>query len=303
MSKKSDGKGADFVFLPLGGVGEIGMNLYLYGYGRDGAREWLIVDMGITFGGETEPGIDVILPDIRFIEEEKHNIVGLLLTHAHEDHFGAVVDLWPQLAGIPVYATPFTAEMLKSKLAEMGLVNGFPLEIVPLGHRRTIGPFDVELITMSHSIPEPSAVVIRTPLGAALHTGDWKLDETPLTSAPTDEARLKALGADGLSALICDSTNAVRDGVSASEADVAVTLARLIREAPQRVAVTTFASNVARIRSVAKAARAAGRELVVVGRAMFRVIEAAQATGYLDPDLSSHEETRFSQPPHPKQPA
>ena len=299
MSKKSKGKGADFVFLPLGGVGEIGMNLYLYGYGRDGAREWLIVDMGVTFGSETEPGIDVILPDIRFIEEEKHNIVGLLLTHAHEDHFGAVVDLWPQLAGIPVYATPFTAEMLKSKLAEMGLVNGFPLEIIPLGHRRTIGPFDVELINMSHSIPEPSAVVIRTPLGAALHTGDWKLDENPLTSAPTDEARLKALGADGLSALICNSTNAVRDGVSASEADVAVTLARLIREAPQRVAVTTFASNVARIRSVANAARAAGRELVVVGRAMFRVIEAAQATGYLDPNLSFHEETVFSKlPPH-----
>ena len=133
MSRKSNGKGADFVFLPLGGVGEIGMNLYLYGYGRDGAREWLIVDMGVTFGSETEPGIDVILPDIRFIEEERHNIVGLLLTHAHEDHFGAVVDLWPQLAGIPVYATPFTAEMLKSKLAEMGLVNGFPLEIIPLG--------------------------------------------------------------------------------------------------------------------------------------------------------------------------
>ncbi|MGA7457407.1 MAG: ribonuclease J [Methyloceanibacter sp.] len=299
MSKKSNGKGADFVFLPLGGVGEIGMNLYLYGYGRDGTREWLIVDMGVTFGSETEPGVDVILPDIRFIEEEKQNIVGLLLTHAHEDHFGAVVDLWPQLAGIPVYATPFTAEMLKSKLAEMGLVNGFPLEIIPLGHRRTIGPFDVELINMSHSIPEPSAVVIRTPLGAALHTGDWKLDENPLTSAPTDEARLKALGEDGLSALICDSTNAVRDGVSASEADVAVTLARLIREAPQRVAVTTFASNVARIRSVANAARAAGRELVVVGRAMFRVIEAAQATGYLDPNLPFHEETVFSKlPPH-----
>ena len=297
MSRKSDGKGADFVFLPLGGVGEIGMNLYLYGYGRDGAREWLIVDMGITFGSETEPGIDVILPDIGFIEEERHNIVGLLLTHAHEDHFGAVVDLWPRLAGIPVYATPFTAEMLKSKLAEMGLVYGFPLEIVPLAHRRQIGPFDVELINMSHSIPEPSAVVIRTPLGAALHTGDWKLDENPLTSAPTDEARLRALGEDGLSALICDSTNAVRDGVSASEADVAVTLARLIREAPQRVAVTTFASNVARIRSVANAARAAGRELVVVGRAMFRVIEAAQATGYLDPNLSFHEETVFAKLP------
>src|SRR3990170_4174737 len=160
MSRKSDGKGADFVFLPLGGVGEIGMNLYLYGYGRDGAREWLIVDMGVTFGTDAEPGIDVILPDIRFIEEERHNIAGLLLTHAHEDHFGAVIDLWPLLAGVP-------------------------LQVIPLGDRRTIGPFDVELISMSHSIPEPSAVVIRTPLGAALHTGDWKLDENPLTSAPT----------------------------------------------------------------------------------------------------------------------
>lgn len=297
MSRKSDGKGADFVFLPLGGVGEIGMNLYLYGYGRDGARDWLIVDMGVTFGSEAEPGIDIILPDIRFLEEERHNIAGLLLTHAHEDHFGAVIDLWPLLARVPVYATPFTAEMLKSKLAELGLVDGFPLKVMPLGDRRNIGPFDVELVSMSHSIPEPSAVVIRTPLGAALHTGDWKLDETPLTSVPTDPARLMALGEEGLAALICDSTNAVRDGVSPSEADVAVTLERLIREAPQRVAVTTFASNVARIASVAKAARAAGRELVVVGRAMFRVIEAAQATGYLDPALPFHEETAFTKLP------
>jgi ribonuclease J len=300
MSRKSDLRGADFVFLPLGGVGEIGMNLYLYGYGCDGARDWLIVDMGVTFGGEAEPGVDVILPDIRFIEEERHNIAGLLLTHAHEDHFGAVIDLWPQLAGVPVYATPFTAEMLKSKLAEIGLVNGFPMHVMPLGDRRSIGPFDVELISMSHSIPEPSAVVIRTPLGAALHTGDWKLDDNPLTSAPTDAVRLRALGEDGLAALICDSTNAVRDGVSPSEADVAVTLARLIREAPRRVAVTTFASNVARIGSVANAARAAGRELVVVGRAMFRVIEAAQATGYLDPNLAFHEETALAKLPRHK---
>ncbi|HSD92936.1 MAG TPA: ribonuclease J [Methyloceanibacter sp.] len=299
MSRKSDRKGVDFVFLPLGGVGEIGMNLYLYGYGRDGAREWLIVDMGVTFGGEAEPGVDVILPDISFIEGERHNIAGLLLTHAHEDHFGAVADLWPQIAGVPVYATPFTAEMLKAKLTEIGLVNGFPLHVMPLGDRRMIGPFDVELISMSHSIPEPSAVVIRTPLGAALHTGDWKLDENPLTSAPTDAVRLKALGEAGLAALICDSTNAVRDGVSPSEADVALTLARFIREARQRVAVTTFASNVARIGSVANAARAAGRELVVVGRAMHRVIEAAQTTGYLDPKLSFHEETAFARlPPH-----
>jgi ribonuclease J len=297
MVRTTNGKGADFVFLPLGGVGEIGMNLYLYGYGRDGAREWLIVDMGVTFGSEYEPGVDVILPDIRFLEEERHNIVGLLLTHAHEDHFGAVIDLWPLLSGVTVYATPFTAEMLKSKLGEIGLVNGFPLEVLPMGAHRTIGPFDVELIAMSHSIPEPSAVVIRTPLGAALHTGDWKLDENPLTSAPTDIARLKALGEDGLVALICDSTNAVRDGVSASEADVAIVLEQLIREAPRRVAVTTFASNVARIGSVAKAARAAGRELVVVGRAMHRVIEAAQTTGYLDPDLHYHEETAFESLP------
>jgi len=299
MSRKSRANEADFVFLPLGGVGEIGMNLYLYGYGREGARQWLIIDMGVTFGSEAEPGIDVILPDISFIEQERHNIAGLLLTHAHEDHFGAVIDLWPALAGVPVYATPFTAEMLRSKLSELGLVNGFPLQVIPLGDRRTIGPFDVELINMSHSIPEPSAVLIRTPLGAALHTGDWKLDDNPLTSAPTDAARLKALGDDGLSALICDSTNAIRDGVSPSEADVAVALARLIREAPNRVAVTTFASNVARISSVAEAARAAGRELVVVGRAMLRVIDAAQATGYLPPNLHFHDEMAFDRlPPH-----
>ena len=296
MSRKSDGK-AEFVFVPLGGVGEIGMNLYLYGYGRARHREWLIVDMGVTFGGDQEPGVDIILPDIGFLQEERGNIVGLLLTHAHEDHFGAVVDLWPLLGRVPVYATPFTAEMLKSKLSETGMFNGFPLEIMPMGGRRAIGPFDVELVAMSHSIPEPSAVIIRTPLGAALHTGDWKLDENPLTSAPTDEARLRALGDEGLAALICNSTNAIRDGVSPSEADVAVTLNRLIGEARQRVAVTTFASNVARIRSVANATRAAGRELVVVGRAMFRVIEAAQATGYLDPDLPFYEERAFAKLP------
>jgi len=286
--------------VPLGGVGEIGMNLYLYGYGRKGARKWLIIDMGITFGGEFEPGIDVILPDIRFLEEERHNIAGLLLTHAHEDHYGAVADLWPLLGDVPVYATPFTAEMLKSKLGEMGMAEDFPLEIVALGSRRTIGPFDVELISMSHSIPEPSAVVIRTPLGTVLHTGDWKLDKSPLTSAATDEGRLREIGREGLSALICDSTNAIRDGVSPSEADVAVTLTKLIAEAPQRVAVTTFASNVARLGSVAKATQAAGRELVVVGRAMYRVIEAAQATGYLDPDLHFHDETAFSKLPRKK---
>jgi ribonuclease J len=285
------------VFVPLGGVGEIGMNLYVYGYGPPDDREWLIVDLGITFGGETEPGVDVILPDITFLETERPNLKGLLLTHAHEDHFGAVVDLWPRLGNLPVYATPFTASMLKSKLAEAGLLQDFPLHVVPLGHRCKIGPFDIELTTMSHSIPEPSAVIIKTDLGNVLHTGDWKLDDAPLTSAPTDIARLKALGEEGVIALICDSTNAIREGLSASEADVAKVLERLIAEAPKRVAVTTFASNVARIRSVANAARAAGRKLVVVGRAMYRVIEAAQETGYLDPDLPIHEETEFEKIP------
>jgi ribonuclease J len=295
--RRPNRQGPEFVFVPLGGVGEIGMNLYLYGYGPPGDREWLIVDMGITFGSDTEPGVDVILPDIRFLEEERPNLKGLLLTHAHEDHFGAVVELWPRLGGVTVYATPFTAAMLKSKLAESGLLRDFPLEVMPMGGRRSIGPFDVELVSMSHSIPEPSAVVLRTDLGTVLHTGDWKLDENPLTSAPTDEARLRALGEEGVTALICDSTNAVRDGVSASEADVALTLDRLIREAPRRVAVTTFASNVARIRSVANAARAAGRKLVVVGRAMHRVIEAAQETGYLDADLPVLQETEFERIP------
>ena len=291
---------ADFVFLPLGGVGEIGMNLYVYGYGPPERRQWLVVDMGITFGGEAEPGIDVILPDIRFLEEERHNIVGLLLTHAHEDHFGAVADLWPRLGGAPVYATPFTAAMLKSKLGEAGREKDVALKILPMGGRCTIGPFDIELISMSHSIPEPSAVMLKTDLGSVLHTGDWKLDETPLTSAPTDQARLMALGNEGVDALICDSTNAIREGFSPSEAEVADTLERLVREAPRRVAVTTFASNVARIRSVANAAQAAGRHLLVVGRAMHRVIEAAQETGYLDPNLRVVSETEFERIPAKK---
>ncbi len=291
---------ADFVFLPLGGVGEIGMNLYVYGYGPPERRQWLVVDMGITFGGEAEPGVDVILPDIRFLEEERHNIVGLLLTHAHEDHFGAVADLWPRLGSAPVYATPFTVAMLKSKLGEAGREKDVTVKILPMGGRCTIGPFDIELINMSHSIPEPSAVMLKTDLGSVLHTGDWKLDENPLTSAPTDQARLMALGNDGVDALICDSTNAIREGFSPSEAEVAVTLERLVREAPRRVAVTTFASNVARIRSVANAAQAAGRHLLVVGRAMHRVIEAAQETGYLDPNLRVVSETEFERIPAKK---
>jgi ribonuclease J len=190
--------------------------------------------------------------------------------------------------------------MLKSKLGEKRMIDGFPLNVIPMGSKHTIGPFDVELVSMSHSIPEPSAIAITTPLGTVLHTGDWKLDESPLTSAPTDAGRLRAIGEEGLDALICDSTNAIREGISPSEADVAVTLNKIIADAPQRVAVTTFASNVARLGSVANAARDAGRELVVAGRAMYRIIEAAQATGYLDPDLEFHDDTAFAKIPADK---
>ena len=294
MSRQQHRRDPELVFVPLGGVGEIGMNLYLYGYGPAHDRQWLVVDMGITFGGDHEPGIDVVLPDITFLESERQNVVGLVLTHAHEDHLGAVADLWPRIGNdVPVYVTPFTAAMLSSKLNENAAAKDMQLKTVPMGSRHTIGPFDIEFVAMSHSIPEPSAVIIKTPLGTVLHSGDWKLDENPLTSAPTDERRLRALGDEGLAALICDSTNAVRDGISPSEAEVAVTLQKLIKRAPQRVAVTTFASNVARIRSVANAARAADRELVIVGRAMYRVIDAAQQTGYLDPNLHFLEETAF----------
>jgi ribonuclease J len=272
----------ELVFAPLGGVGEIGMNLSIYGLGDQRQRKWLVVDVGVSFAQEEHlPGVDLILPDIRYLQEERRNIAGIVLTHAHEDHFGALLDLWPRLR-VPVYATPFTAALLEAKrLGETGAPD-IPVKEVQLGSRFEIGPFDIELVSVAHSIPESNALIIRTPHGAVLHTGDWKLDPTPVIGQPTDEAKLRALGEAGCLALIGDSTNAVREGRSPSEADVAKTLAELVLNAPQRVAVTTFASNVARIRAVADAARAAEREVVVVGRAMERVIQVARETGYLD---------------------
>jgi ribonuclease J len=273
--------GDELVFAPLGGVGEIGMNLSIYGFGSPRRRTWLAVDLGVAFAGEDLPGIDLIMPDVRFLAEERTNLVGIVLTHAHEDHFGALIDLWPRLR-VPVYATPFTAALFEAKrLGERGAPE-IPINVVPLGARFTLGPFDIELVSVAHSIPESNALIIRTPLGTVLHTGDWKLDPTPVIGPPTDEAKLKALGAEGVLALVGDSTNAVREGRSPSEADVAKVLADLVRTAPGRVAVTTFASNVARIRSAALAAFAAGREVVVIGRAMERVIQVARETGYLD---------------------
>lgn len=271
----------ELVFAPLGGLGEIGMNLAIYGFGDERRRQWIAVDLGVAFADDALPGIDLIMPDIRYLVEERRNLLGLVLTHAHEDHFGALLDLWPKLE-LPVYATPFTAALLQAKREGEPGAPEIPVNVVPLGGRFTLGPFDIELVSMAHSIPESNGLIIRTPLGTVLHTGDWKIDPTPLVGPPTDQARLRALGTEGCLALVGDSTNAFRAGRSPSETDVAKCLAELIRTAPARVAVTTFASNVARLRAVAQAAAACEREVVVVGRAMERIAQVARETGYLD---------------------
>ncbi|MBV9261187.1 MAG: ribonuclease J [Pseudolabrys sp.] len=273
---------SQLVFAPLGGIGEIGMNLSIYGLGDERRRNWLIVDVGVSFAAEEHlPGVDLVLPDIRYLVEERRNIAGIVLTHAHEDHFGALIDLWPQIKA-PVYATPFTAALLEAKRASEPGASEIPVKVVELGSRFHIGAFDVELVSVAHSIPESNALIIRTHAGNVLHTGDWKIDPTPILGPPTDEKKLRALGEEGCLALIGDSTNAVREGRSPSEAEVAKTIAQLIKSAPRRVAVTTFASNVARLRAVADAAKAAGREVVVVGRAMERITQVARETGYFD---------------------
>lgn len=272
----------DLVFAPLGGVGEIGMNLSLYGFGDQRRRSWLAVDLGVSFASEDQlPGVDLVMPDVRFLQSERKNLAGIVITHAHEDHFGALLDLWPRLK-VPVYATAFTAALLEAKRVSEPGAPEIPVTVVPLGGRFRAGAFDIELVTMAHSIPESNALIIRTPAGTVLHTGDWKIDPTPILGDRTDEEKLRALGAEGCLAIVGDSTNAVRDGRSPSEADVATTMTDLIRKARGRVAVTTFASNVARLRTVALAARAADREVVLVGRAMERVVQVARDIGYLD---------------------
>ncbi|MGB6445740.1 MAG: ribonuclease J [Xanthobacteraceae bacterium] len=272
---------SDLVFAPLGGFGEIGMNLSIYGFGDNRRRQWIIIDCGVSFAAEEHlPGVDLILPDISYLLEERKNILGLVLTHAHEDHMGAIMDLWPRLK-VPFYATPFSAALFEARRASEPGAPEIPVNVVPAGGHLSLGPFEIDFINVAHWIPESNALAIRTPAGTVVHTGDWKIDPTPIVGGPTDAARLTALGDAGVLALIGDSTNAVREGRSPSEADVAKTLAELIRTSPRRVAVTTFASHVGRLRAVADAARAAEREVVVVGRAMERVVQVARETGYL----------------------
>lgn len=271
----------ELVFVALGGLGEIGMNAALYGYGPSRRRKWLMVDCGVAFGGDDLPGIDLVMPDMRFIEERREDLVGLVITHAHEDHFGAIAELWPRLR-CPIYLTPFAAGLLETRrLSEPGAPK-VPLTIVKPGQKIDLQPFQVEFVNVAHSIPESNAVAIRTPAGLVVHTGDWKIDPTPKVGLPTDEKRLRELGDEGVLALICDSTNAIRDGISPSEADVETNLADIIRDAPARVAVTTFASNVGRIRSIAEAAASCGRQVVLAGRAMDRVAAVSDDLGMLD---------------------
>lgn len=266
----------ELIFLPLGGAGEIGMNLNLYCYGG----QWLMIDCGVTFGDSTTPGVDVIMPDPEYIVRRKDRLAGLVLTHAHEDHIGAVPHLWPQLR-CPLYATPFTAVLLRAKLEEAGLAKEVKITEIPMSGRFEVGPFDLELITLTHSIPEPNAVVVRTGAGTVLHTGDWKLDPDPLVGDIADEAALRRLGDEGVLAMICDSTNALVEGDSGSEAAVRESLMELVGGFKNRVAFACFASNIARVQTIAEVAAAHERSVILVGRSLWRITEAARATGYL----------------------
>ncbi len=268
----------ELVFLPLGGSNEIGMNLNLYGFGPAHDRQWIIVDIGVTFGDLTTPGIEVIVPDPEFLQGE--TILGIVLTHAHEDHIGAIGWLWDRVKA-PIYATPFTAYLVREKLREAG-VDDAEIREVPLNANLKLGPFDIDYVTLTHSIAEPNGLAIKSPLGTVFHTGDWKIDEEPITGAPTDVEGIKAMGDAGVLAMVCDSTNVFVEGRAGSEAGVRDELIKLIRTLKKRVAVACFASNVARVDSVMRAAMECGRSVCLVGRSMHRITAAARHVGLLE---------------------
>ncbi len=276
MNKKNN----ELVFAPLGGVGEIGMNFGLYGIGPKSSRKWIIVDCGVTFPGPELPGVDLVLPDISFIEEQRDNLLGMVITHAHEDHYGAILDLWPRLE-CPVHMSAFTAAMLESK-REPHQRHQIDIRLFKANETFAVGPFSIKAIPVTHSIPEPFSLLIETEFGRVLHTGDWKFDPEPALGQPVDEDQLSKIGDEGLLALVCDSTNAMTDGESPSEKAVNESLTEQITKAPGRVVITTFSSNVGRIRSVMEAARDSGRSLLVLGRSMRRVMDVAGDLGYLD---------------------
>lgn len=266
----------ELLMLPLGGAGEIGMNLTLYGFGG----KWIIVDCGITFGDASTPGIEIMVPDISFIAARRKDLLGIVLTHAHEDHLGAVPYLWRKL-GCPVWGTPFALGLLRRKLVEVELDRVVPMNTVPCGGGLEIGPFRIDYIPVAHSIPETHALAIRTPVGTVLHASDWRLDPGPVIGPGTDSGAFRRLGEEGVIALICDSTNAMTPGSSGSEAALRPSLIDVVRGCRQRVLITCFASNVARIETAARAAEATGRHLGLVGRSLDRILEIAQECGYL----------------------
>jgi len=268
----------ELVFLPLGGSNEIGMNLNAYGFGPADDRKWIVVDVGVTFGDASTPGVDVIVPDPTYLEGE--TILGIVLTHAHEDHIGALGWLWPRIKA-PLYATPFTAFLIREKLRDAGLLDEVELNVVPLGGTITLGDFEVTMVTITHSIPEPNGLAIKTPLGVVLHTGDWKIDDDPVIGERTDVDTIRRLGDEGVLAMVCDSTNVFVEGSAGSEADVKVALTALIGSLSGKVAVGCFASNVARLDSVIRAAEACGRRVCLAGRSMHRITAAARSVGLL----------------------
>ncbi|CAN5295668.1 ribonuclease J [soil metagenome] len=268
----------ELVFLPLGGSNEIGMNFNLYGFGPPNARKWIVVDVGVTFGDATTPGVEVIMPDPTFIEERADDILGIVLTHAHEDHIGAMGYLWPRLKA-PIYATPFTAFLLREKLREKGVLADADITEVALGGSINLGPFEITLVTLTHSIPEPNGLAIKTPLGTILHTGDWKIDPDPLLGGPTDIDAIRKLGDEGVLAMVCDSTNVFVDGSAGSEAEVRVSLTKLIASLKGKIAGACFASNVARMDTIIRAAQANDRRVCLVGRSMHRMASAARHVG------------------------
>ena len=266
----------ELLFLALGGSDEIGMNVNLYGC--DG--KWVMVDLGMTFSGGQYPGVDLVLPDLSFIEERRKDLLGIVLTHGHEDHIGAIPYLAADL-GVPLYATPFTAGLIKGKLEEEGLTKEVKLNVIPNGGSLQLGSFKFTYVPLAHSILEGNALEIETPYGRIFHTGDWKLDDTPVLGVPATAEQLSAIGDKGVLALVCDSTNVFNDDASGSEGSVEADLLREVKAAKGRVVVTTFASNAARLKTLALVAVKAKRQLCVAGRSLDRIISVAQANGYL----------------------
>jgi len=275
MNKKEE-----FIFCPLGGSGEIGMNMNLFAYGNPENRKWIIVDIGVTFADDTIPGVDLIYPDPGFIVDKKNDLLGLILTHAHEDHIGAIAHIWPQLL-CDIYATPFTSVLIKEKFKEKKIDLGNKLKIVELNGKITLGPFKIEFITLTHSILEPNGLSITTNSGTVLHTGDWKIDPNPLIGDKINEKRLKKIGEEGILAMICDSTNVFNPGRAGSELDVRDNLLKIMQNRTKRIIVTSFASNVARMESIFYCAKKIGRQVSLVGRSMHRIYKAAKQCGYL----------------------